>query len=307
MNLEFVAPNYNDLSDKLRKEISDKVSGFGKVVRYKFDISSPNPDPSKYNGDTIWPTKYTLDPAVFTILDPYEDRPGKSKSKRIALVDGVDPEKGHANRFKKIRVESARKGVLPLDLTNQDDFYMAMFLELHPKLNGGKFADKNARKLISRIDEQAEATTQRTERSQKLKALNAVSAMSDKDLVDFADAMGWDSSDDKVILRNNAEDLAEHSPEFFNDLIAGQSVEYKSAVQQALNKKVISFDPVEGKFTWTSNTQTITLVSPGGDHTAVDKLAEWLQSGGVKAEEVYKKIKALIGVKNVDLVVDGVK
>lgn len=80
MQLEQVA-HYNNLSSKLRKELEEKLKSFGKTVRYKFDISKPNPDPSKYNGDIVWPNKYTLDPAVWDIIDPYEEN-GKSKSKR---------------------------------------------------------------------------------------------------------------------------------------------------------------------------------------------------------------------------------
>ena len=50
MQLEPVA-HYNNLSAKLREEIEAKLKGFGKSVRYKFEISKPNPDPAKYNGD----------------------------------------------------------------------------------------------------------------------------------------------------------------------------------------------------------------------------------------------------------------
>ena len=35
--------HYNDLSPQLRKELEEKIASFGKQVRYKFDISNPNP------------------------------------------------------------------------------------------------------------------------------------------------------------------------------------------------------------------------------------------------------------------------
>ena len=66
--------HFNDLSPKLRQELEEKVRGFGKTVRYKFDISKPNPDPSHYNGPIIYPQIHTLDPTRFSINDPYEDR-----------------------------------------------------------------------------------------------------------------------------------------------------------------------------------------------------------------------------------------
>ena len=86
MSLENFA-HYNDLSPKLRLELEKKVESFGRVVRYKFDIAKPNPDPSRYNGDTIYPNIYTLDPTRFALQDPYEDRDDKAKTKTIALID----------------------------------------------------------------------------------------------------------------------------------------------------------------------------------------------------------------------------
>ena len=107
--------HFNDLSPKLREELVNKIQAFGKTVRYKFNIANRNPDPSKHNGEFIWPRIYTLDPTVFNITDPYEDRAGKQKLKRIALVDGVD-DTGKPNRFRKIRVEERYAGELKLNL-----------------------------------------------------------------------------------------------------------------------------------------------------------------------------------------------
>lgn len=211
MQLEPVA-HYNNLSAKLREEIEAKLKGFGKSVRYKFEISKPNPDPAKYNGDTVWPNRYTLDPAVWDITDPHETA-GKSKSKKIGIIEAVD-ENGKPNRFRKIRVMAPQKGVLILDLENQEDYYTAFALELHPKLIGGRFEDKNAYRVVTRVDENAEAETKRKERTARKKALDAAESMEDADIVNFADAMMWDSGEPANILRNKVEELAETDPEF---------------------------------------------------------------------------------------------
>jgi len=285
--------HFNDLSPKLRKEIEDKVKGFGKTVRYKFDISNPNPDPTFVNGKVLWPTLYTLDPAVFNINDPHEDRDGKSKSKRIAIVEGVD-EKGMPNRFKKVRVHGRRNGILLLNLETEEDFATAVFLELHPKLTNGKFFDRTKKQVVSRIDEVANATEQRTLRTAKVKAMNAAQQMSDQDRVSFADAMMWDSTQDPSVIGNMIEELAETDPVFFNDLIEGKNIEFQAVVKQALDRQVIGFDLAAWKFFWHSNQQPITVVSPVGDKNHVEKMAEWFQIGGKNADEAYKKIKSLI-------------
>ena len=290
--------HFNDLSPKLREELEKKIEGFGKHVRYKFDISHSNPDPTFHNGKILWPNMYTLDPTVWNIVDKYEDRKDKQKSKRIALVDGVD-EKGLPNKYRKIRMHERQKGILVLDLLeNPEHIDIAMAIELHPKLTGGMFSDVTKKQVITRIDEQATAKKERAERSAKSKARRAAEEFDSKGVVNFADAMLWDSTEDELILRNQIEELAETNPEFFNDLVEGKMIEYQSAVKQALDRKIIAFDPAEYKFTWTGNFQTIVMLNNIGEKTEIQKMADWLQSGGAKEKAVYDKIKAMIKDKS---------
>lgn len=295
MSLENFA-HYNDLSPKLRQELEDKVASFGKSVRYKFDIAKPNPDPTKYNGEIVYPNMYTLDPTKFTIQDPYEDRPGKSKSKNIALVDDKFlNDKGVPERFLKVRVSASQKSILKLEVGEKMEHkYMAMLLELHPKLSGGKFSDKNSFQVIKRIDEKVAANTERTERTAKVKALNVALKMSDEQLINFADAMGWDSAEDVEILRNQAEGLAESNPVYFNDMVEGKSLEFLSVIKQATDRGFISFDPAEYKYVWTGNQQAIAILSPTGEKPENEKFAEWFQVGGGKADKTFKKLKSLL-------------
>jgi len=299
MSLENFA-HFNDLSPELRLELEQKVESFGKRVRYKFDIAKPNPDPEKYNGAFVYPNMYTLDPTKFTIQDPYEKRVDKSKTKNIGLVDdNFLSDNGIPERFKKVRVNGSQKSVLTLNLEdNRDDFYMAMMLELHPKNKDSKFASKTLRHMVTRIDENAAAKEARTERSERLKALNVAQGMSDTELIDFADAMQWDSSDNIEILRNRTEELADSNPVYFNDFVQGKTIEYQSMIKQAINKGLISFDSSEYKFIWSGNQQTIAVLSPTGERSNIEKMSEWMQTSGNKGDDFYKKIKALVrGIK----------
>lgn len=295
MSLENFA-HYNDLSPKLRLELEKKVESYGKVVRYKFDIAKPNPDPSRYNGDTVYPNMFTLDPTRFTIQDPYETRDDKTKTKTIALIEesSINAD-GLPEKFVKIRVPGARKSILSLHVEeSREDFYMAMFLELHPKLKGGKFSNKNSYQIFSIIDENAAARGARSERSERLKALNVAQAMSDADLIDFADAMQWDSAENFEILRNKVEELADTNPVYFNDLVSSKAVEYQSLIKQAMNKELISFNYGEYKFIWSGNQQLITTLSPTGTQTEIQKLSDWMQTSGNKGDDLYKKLKSLV-------------
>ncbi len=292
---------YNDLSDELRQKLTTRIEGFGKRVAYKFDISNPNPDPSKHNGSILWPNVYTLDPTTFTITDPYEKTPGKSKSKRIGLVKDTDPEKGHPTTFHKIRVEGKNRGIYELNLEdNPDHFYFAMLLELHPKLSGGDFLDKTKRQVITRVDLNKLAKEQREERSARSKARTAAETMSPLDVISFADAMSggnnfeWDSTQDEEILRNKIEELAETDPIYFNELVGSPAIKYQALVKQAMGKGIIEFDPAGFTFKWSASSQPIAVLSTIEGQTEIEKMAQWLLAGGTKADEVYKKMKSMV-------------
>lgn len=285
--------HFNDLSPELRIKLEERVRSYGKKVRYKFKISHENPDPEKYNGPLVWPSMYVLDPCTFRITDPHETRPNISKSKEIGLIDKLDKD-GKPETFKKIKIFDRNRGELSFDLTDAEEFDKAMYIELHPKLTGGMFADKNRQQLIERVDEYKDAKEQREQRSAKLKALRVAEEMSEEQARAFADAMLWDSTEEIGLLQNKVEQLAETNPEFFNDLVKGKNVEYQSTVKRAIDKQIIAFDPGAYKYIWASNQQLITILQPVGDKNHVEKFAEWLITGGQKSDEVYKKIKHLI-------------
>lgn len=287
---------YNDFTDELRAEIDKKIEGFGKKMRIKFDISKPNPDPAKYNGNTIYPFLYTLDPKTFKITDPYEKRPGKQKVKNVGIVDKIN-EKGDVASFKCVRISERMKGVLELDLAVPEQLEMAEYVLLHPKLKEGKYMDSQKIQMISIIDENKYATEQRTLRSAKTQALNFAMQMSEKQVVEFADAMNWDSTEEMSIIRNKIEDLAEHTPDIFNDLVKDEKMKFQAVVKQAFDNKVISYDPTGNRIIWVSTTQPIAQLGTDLDKNEVERAALWFQLGGENATKAFEKVKSLMGNK----------
>lgn len=282
---------FNALSDKLRKELTEKIESFGKSVRYKFNISNINPDPTKYNGDVVWPNTYTLDPTVFNIKDPYD-----GKMKKIALVESeeVDERGVKRQKFRKIRVGGSSKGVYELNLADSPEaMSYAMFLELHPKMIEGKFLDKGKQQIFSRVNESALATEQRKERSARKLAMDTAEKMSDAEVVEFSNAMAWDSTDELLVLRNKIEELAERTPQMFNDLVSDKKMKYQAAVKRAIDKKIWSYDPASGRLTWVSTGQVITVsVAPEGG-IPYDLLAEWFMTSGKNGDNAYNKLVSL--------------
>lgn len=283
---------YNDFTPEFMEKLEKKVRAFGKTVDYFFDIANPNPDPDKKNGKQVYPSRYTLDPVTFFISDPYEKRAGKQKLKQVGLVKTIN-DKGEPDSFHRIRVIEGNAGVLRLDLENQEDFNIAMMLEIHPKLKGGEYADKSKRQMVERIDHEKVATEKRSLRTDKVKALNVAQEMSDADVARFADAMNWQAASPSI-NRDKIEELAETDPKFFNDLVAGKNVEYQSTIKRAMDKKIIAFDPAEYRFIWCSNQQLVVKLEPSLEKNELQVMAEWIESSGDRAKEVYKRITGLL-------------
>lgn len=283
---------FNDFSPKLIDKIEKLIESFGTTVRYRFDIERPNPDPTHYNGKTIFPAQFTLDPAHWVIQDKDEDRARKSKTKSVAIVLETD-DRGNPTRYGRIRILAPEKGIMQLNLEVPEELDMAIAIELHPKMKDGLFQDKNSNPVVARIDEAKAATEERDSRSLRLKAMNIASSLSDKQLIDFADAMQLDSSQQISVLANIAESLAEDDPKFLADLMESKDLEYRAIIQRAINTGAIIFDPAEYNFKYGGNNQPIITLSPSGEKSHVVKMADWCMGN----EPVYKKIKSLVDGK----------
>lgn len=286
--------HFNDFSDGLRQKLEERVRSFGKVVRYRFDIERENPDPTKYNGDKVFPATYTLDPARWAIQDNQETRQGKSKTKTVALIENVN-EDGKPDRFGKIRVYDKDKGVLTLYIEERpEDFEKAMALELHPKNSTGLYPDKTKHQVLSRIDEQTLAKTEREQRSARKLAMDTAEKMSDAEIVEFADAMLWDSTEDVNVLRNKTEELAETEPQFFNDIIADKKTKFLSVIKKALDNKIIQYNPEDGKLSFAASGQPIVVLGKDAGIDGWGRYAEWFMTAGDKADAVYKKLNGML-------------
>ncbi len=281
---------FNDLSQKLRAKLTEKINSFPQTVRYKFEISKENPDPQKYNGDTIWPSIYTLDPTVFNINDKDEDTKGKPKGKKIALIENTD-EKGLPTRYRKIRINVRDRGILLLKPhDNLDDYDICMYLELHPKNKTGLFPDPQRHQIFSRIDAGAAAKHDIQVRSQRKLAMDTAEKMTEEEIIEFADAMVWDSSEDVLFLRNKVEELAEKDPKMFSDIVADKKTKFLAAIKRAIDKKIWQYEPTEGKLSWVSTGQPIVTMGSDAGLDGYGRFAEWFMTSGKQADTVFDKL-----------------
>ncbi len=185
-------------------------------------------------------------------------------------------------------------GIYVLNLESDPEAVdFAMYLELHPKMEGGEFADPSKQKIFSRIDEMSYSKIQRQERSVRKLAMDTAEKMSEAEIKEFADAMMWDSTQDIAILRNLAEDIAESTPEMFNDLVNDKKMKYQAAVKRAVDTKIWVYNPDDCKLLWASNSQLIVALGKGELDNDFERLAEWLMTGGDRADKAYNKLLSL--------------
>ncbi len=295
------AKPYNDFTPEFRAKIEKHVRGLGRKVRYRFNIENKNPDPEKYNGPIIWPALWTLTPSVFRITDMDEKRAGESRSKQVALVDGVD-EKGLPNRFKKIRVSARQKGILEFNMIdadgneNYEEMQMVMFLELHPKNKNGLNSSGTETKVFERVDIKAQAVASRKDRQLRDEARAFAESLTDEEVRHYSAAMGLDETDDIEVLRDRIESVAENDPNMILSMREdGDRVKTASLVKRAIDQSVIGINPQNGDVTWANNGNLIVQLGPNvGLKTDIDRLADWFASGEKKSEAAFKKLGSLV-------------
>lgn len=281
-------PVYNNLSKELRDRLNKRAKEAGRFVKYKFAIARRNPDGEhKTGGEYLYPLRWTLTPVTFDITDVDGIR------KKIGIVNELKEFGAPSDGFKRCVVDEPFRGILTLDMEDMEDQDMFAYLELHPKLEGGDFHDKNEMAIFKHIDDVKEAKHSLTARENRANAMFVASQMSTQEIKDFACAMSWDESDDISILRDRVMALADNDPLWFKGFIDDKSIEYRAVVKRAMDRKIIVWQPVENKFSWASNGQTIAVLDRCEDGKVLERMSDWVVTSK-NGQEVYTKLKGLL-------------
>lgn len=280
---------YNDLSPKLREDLAKAADKAGRYVKYRFAIARKNPDGEhRTGGEYIYPLLYTLTPVTFDIIDPYD-----KQRKKIGIVVALKENGANSDDFARIEIREGWQGIYTLDMEKPDDMDKFAYLELHPKLEGGLLRDPNSPAMVARVDDKQRATDAIRLRNVKIDAMFAASNMNHEEVKDFASAMGWDEALDIMILKDQIAELAERDPNFFIDFINDKGLEHKAVIKRAVDNGILSWVPVENKFIWNSNKQTIAVLERMQGGKELERMSEWIFTSK-NGEEVYKRIKAML-------------
>lgn len=177
-------------------------------------------------------------------------------------------------------------------------------------LNGDSLEDQEVLDVISLVNEnkrnpfrdptkeatfyeiiETEISTDNNNRRAKLReALNKIDAMDIEEVRDIAAALGFNYTNDDVIVRDNVSTYAENEPVTFLSLLQDDLTPIKSDVTRALRSGIISYEPGEGKVKMGAII-LITLAGFGRESfDYVLRLSEWLKSTP-DGQKQYKVIK----------------
>lgn len=280
---------YNNLSDGLRKQLEDKAAESGRFIKYKFAIARKNPDIElRTGGDYLYPQRWALSPVSFDIIDPFD-----KKRKKIGLVTRLREYGNPDDGFRRVYLDEPWKGIYTLDMNDKDDRDTFCYLELHPKLENGLFRDPNMAAIFSRIDEVKQAKKSLTEKEDRANAMFVASSMTDNETKDFACAMGWNEHEDIAIIRDKVLDIADKDSKFFKEFINNKSIEYRAVIKRAIDNNIIAFQPVENKFVWVANGQTIAILERCEGNQVLERMSDWVQTSK-NGFEVYNKLKNML-------------
>lgn len=279
---------YNNLSPALRERLKAKAAQVSRYVKYKFAIAKRNPDGEmKTGGEYLYPLRWTLTPVTFDITDTDGLR------KKIGLVKELKEFGAPSDGFHRCVLDEQFRGIMTLDMENINDRDMFAYLELHPKLEGGMFHDQNEIAIFKHIDDVKEAKTSLTARENRANAMFVASQMSVSEIGDFACAMDWNEHEDINILRSKVMELADNDPLWFKNFIDNKSIEYRAVIKRATDNNIISWQPVENKYVWTTNGQTIAILDRCEDGKVLERMSDWIITSK-NGQEVYTKLKGLL-------------
>lgn len=210
----------------------------------------------------------------------------------IAAIQTVLPNK--KVKMYDILFTKQNAGVIEIDggTTLADQLYP--YLEMSDYNESNEQRDRSVSAIYYRVDHEKEAINNRKRRNKMKEALDVAYGFKDNEVIEFADANGFDSRKKISELRDEIEAYAEKNPVEFLEKSANKQNAIKATIKRALSKGVIEFDKPDSKFVWGKSKETICTVArtAGSDH--IQGLTDFLvtsKNGSVILDEITKLTK----------------
>lgn len=266
---------FNKLSEKRRKELKTMFPSDKGVYLFKLLNGSTVPTIDKEGSSTGRKTFYprTFIKPVQTVFD--EDGTRKTVAALKSYV-GNDP------RFHQIMTDPARNGFFSYRESVPEEAEIIDFLLCSNDFASNPYRSKHEEPLYDIVDNVKVAKHKYKIAHDKALAYRLLDSWNETQVKDFAAAMGWDDTDEDVVLRGKVYDMIENpsgnGASEFKSMAEDPELEYRSLLKRAMDKNIVTFSPQEYTLTIPS-TGTVIPLDRVYNKNEYDMFVAWLEKG----------------------------
>lgn len=274
----------NNLSADYKKEV-DKLINAKELHTFKLLIGKmfkkAMPD-GTFQMVEMFPASYGL-PSRDSIIDPKT-----RQSVSIGAISHYDDNDNPVFLQKNIFNESG--GYFSFNNTDSDGRKWLEFIYASNFLKDNTNRSKSDEPIIVIHDEAREARMRTMARDEKADAMIKQRRMDDKQVVDFAAAMGWDETADPFILKDQIGAMVERTPGLFLALVEDFTLEHKAVLKRAITKGLASYNANDNTVYY-QEAPIAKLGDPEPGKTYLDEWSKWVVTApnGIKIFEKMQK------------------
>lgn len=279
--------NINKISDKYQEELEEKRLAPGQVVQFKLldGVLNPDPDERRKEGKEIIWKMVDFIRGKDTIRDPHT-----GKLVDIGVVKELD-DKGRPICDQWTIMPRNSNGFITIVGGNvsQERWYEYMLICNENESNPHR--DKNKKAKFKLVDAERESKEKSHQYDVLTEMLVFVRDLSKSEKMEVAGAYGWDRNSSEEIITTRLKEIVVKDPEGFKKVVGNKiDLSIRSLINEALTEGVITYAPLENKYTFTKTGEVICTLTRSESVESKDQLLEWLKTHN-SGKTVLKNIK----------------
>lgn len=275
------------ISEKYQTELDEKRLEVGQTVQFRLLDSRLNPDPEerrKPGKEFIWKQSECII-GKDRIKDPYS-----GKLVDIAIVRDRD-EKGKITPDKLYVPARDTNGFITIVGGNTEQERWLEFLLISNENESNPHRNKDVKAKYKLIDAERESKEKSHQYDVLTEMLVFVRDLSKSEKMEVAGAYGWDRNSSEEIITTRLKEIVVKDPEGFKKIVGNKiDLSIRSLINEALTEGVITYAPLENKYTFTKTGEVICTLTRSESVESKDQLLEWLKTHN-SGKTVLKNIK----------------
>ena len=274
-------------SEKFQEIIDNTKLEIGQVVQYRLLDPKLNPDPEdRRKREFIW-RQGDFIRCHDRIKDPFSNE----------LLEIIVPFETEVNG--KMATVPTVMRLTPYDTNGfiiivggnpeQEQYYQ--YMEFCNENEDNPYRSKNVKPKFKRVDAEKEAKKKSTHNDLLTILLGLVKDMSLSEKKEVASAFGWDRESGEATITARLQEIILKDPEGFNSRFANKNdIAILAVINDGLAANVISFSPMENKWTFTKTNEVIATLTRNESVEPKDQFLGWLKTH-TSGKIVLKNIK----------------